>query len=216
MKKPIGKLAAVAGATAAVCALTAASAPAAPSTVWTVSPSPAGFSATNSANAVLLIEIVKGNGIGITCSRTAFSGTLRSATGDPAAVGTVGAVTLGSSGAACTSALGPVTFAPSPPWTFVAEDHTASTGVTEGHLADVDLRGTVGACVFRVRGRLPLTYTNATGRLTLSAATGDLTVVSQTNCGDAAPVGVSLVVRADHLVRTTGTALPPAIVGTGP
>ncbi|MFF9148040.1 hypothetical protein ACF1BN_24625 [Streptomyces sp. NPDC014861] len=217
MKKPLTQLAAVAAAAAAALALTAAPASAVPSTVWTVTPNPANITAVNSGNAVLMIELVKGNGIAVTCSRTALSGGLRNATGNPATVGAVDTLALGAPGAPCTSVLGRVTFAPAAlPWPVVAEDHHTSTGTTRGHLAGVDLRGTMGACVFRVRGRLPLTHTNATGGLTLASATGDLTVVSQNGCGDAAPVGAGLILRADHLVKATGTALAPTIVGSHP
>ncbi|MEU3608895.1 hypothetical protein AB0E83_26120 [Streptomyces sp. NPDC035033] len=216
MKKPPGKLAAVAGAAAAAVALTAAPAPAAPSTVWTVTPSPVGIAAQNTTNVVLLIEIVKDNGIGIVCSRSSFSGSLQSATGNPATIGTIGAIAFGATGAPCTSVLGNVTFTSATPWSVVAQDHTVSTGVTQGHFGNVDLKGTVGACVFRVRGNLPVTYANATGKLAVASATGDLTVVSQTNCGGAAPVGASLVVKADHLVKKADTTVVPTIVGTNP
>ncbi|GGR34489.1 hypothetical protein [Streptomyces roseolus] len=217
MKKPLGRRAAVAtAAAAAACVLAVPPATAAPSTVWTVTPSPVGVSAANTANVVMMIELVPGNGIAIACSRSSFSGSLRSATGNPATVGTLHAVAFGAPGAPCTSVLGHVTFAPATPWAIAARDHTASTGVTQGHLGDVDLRGTVGACTFRVRGQLPATYTNATGKLAVTGTTGGLTVVSQAGCGDAAPVGASLIITADYLVRTTGTTLAPAIVGTHP
>lgn len=215
MTKPIALRAAAAAATAALL-LPAAPASAAPSTTWTVTPSPVDVSAANSANIVMLIEIVPHNGIGIVCSRSALSGSLRNASGNPAAVGTVGGVTFGSGGTPCTSVLGNVSFTAPAPWSIVAQDHAAATGVTRGHLGDVDLRATVGACVFRVRGKLPLTYTNATGRLAVAGATGDLTVVSQTNCGDAAPVGADLIVKADYAVRKTGTTVVPTLVGSPP
>ncbi|MFC8494321.1 hypothetical protein ACFUJU_26720 [Streptomyces sp. NPDC057235] len=216
MKKPIRKCGVAAGAAAAAFVLAAAPASAAPSTVWTVGPSPVGVSATNSANVVVLIELVEDNGIAVTCSRSSLSGGLRSATGNPATVGTVDSFAFGASGAPCSSVLGTVSFAPTTPWTFVARDHDASTGVTAGHLGDVDIRVTWGACVFRVRGTIPATYTNATGRLALAGTTGGLPVVSQTNCGASAPVGASLIVKAGYLLKKTGTATVPTIVGSHP
>ncbi|MFE5732128.1 hypothetical protein ACFQ7A_14635 [Streptomyces sp. NPDC056528] len=216
MKKSTRKLGVVAGAAAAAFVLAAAPASAAPSTVWTVNPSPVGFSAANSANAVVLIELAEGNGIAVVCSKSALSGSLRSTTGNPATVGTLDAVAFGAPGAPCSSLLGAMSFVATTPWTLVARDYDASTGVTGGHLGDVDIRVTWAACVFRARGTIPATYTNATGRLSADGTAGGLTVVSQSHCGDAAPVGAGLVVKADYLLKKTGTTTVPTIVGSRP
>ncbi|MFF5638282.1 hypothetical protein [Streptomyces sp. NPDC012825] len=211
MKKPIGRRTVAAGAAVAALVLTAAPASAVPSTVWTVTPSPVAFSAKNGANLANSI-----NGIAITCTKSSASGTLRSAAGDPATVGTIDSIAFGAAGAPCTSVLGNITMVPTTPWTIVARDHTAATGVTKGHVGDIDLKLTWGACVFRVRGTSSSTYTNSTGRLSVAGVPGELPVVASTNCGVAMPVGASLLLKADYLLKKTGTTTVPTIVGSNP
>ncbi|CAM5417093.1 hypothetical protein STANM309S_02600 [Streptomyces tanashiensis] len=98
MNKPIRKLAVVAGAASAAFALAAAPASAVPSTVWTVNPTPASFTAANSGNVVLSV-----NGIAMTCTKSTASGTMASATGNPATVASISAIAFGAAGAPCTS-----------------------------------------------------------------------------------------------------------------
>ncbi|MFJ5934802.1 hypothetical protein [Streptomyces sp. NPDC093071] len=211
MKKPTGKLAVTAGAVTSALVLTAAPASAAPSTVWTVGPSPVGVSLSNGANIVMSV-----NGIAWTCTKSTATAALRSATGNPATVGTVGSLSFAAAGAPCSSVLGNITLVPATPWTFVAQDHTAATGVTKGHLGDVDMKLTVGATVFRVRGKASATYTNATGKLSVDSFAGELPIVESLNGGSAFPVGAGLLLKADYLVKKTGTTVVPTIVGSQP
>ncbi|MEW1901306.1 hypothetical protein [Streptomyces sp. NPDC086147] len=211
MKKPIGKSAVAAGAAAAALVLTAAPASAVPSTVWTVTPSPVAFSAKNAANLAISI-----NGVAITCTTSSASGTLQSSAGNPATVGVISSIAFGAPGTPCTSVLGNMSMVPTTPWTIVARDHTAATGVTKGHVGGIDIKLTWGACVFRVRGTSSSTYTNATGKLSVAGVAGELPVVASTNCGAAMPVGASLLLKADLLLKKTGTTTVPTIVGTNP
>ncbi|MFC8896972.1 hypothetical protein [Streptomyces cinereoruber] len=89
MKKPTGKPTLIAGAVASARVLTAAPASAAPPTVWTVGPSPVGVSLSNGANVVMNV-----NGIAWTCTKSTASATWRSATGNPASIGTFGSVSF--------------------------------------------------------------------------------------------------------------------------
>ncbi|MFB7450952.1 hypothetical protein ACFTWS_07245 [Streptomyces sp. NPDC057027] len=209
MKKPIRNLAVVAGAASAAFALTMSPASAVASTVWTVSPSPASITAVNSGNIVLSV-----NGIAMTCTKSNGAGTGQSTTGNPATVGTINSIAFGASGAPCTSVLGPVTTVATTPWTIVAQDYTAATGVTKGYVGNVDAKVTVGACVFRVTGKASSTYTNSTGALAVNSLAGELTVVSSTGCGSAVPVGAKPTFKGTYLFKA-GTAIP-TIVGSNP
>ncbi len=211
MKNTIRNLAFVTGAAAAALALTAGPASAVPSTTWTVNPSPAAFTATNSGNIVLSV-----NGIAMTCTTSGGSGSMASATGNPATVASISAISFGATGSPCTSVLGNVTTVATTPWTVVAQDYTAATGVTKGYVGNVDAKVTVGACVFRVTGKASGTYTNSTGKLAVSSTTGELNVVSSTNCGSAVPVGAKPIFKGAYLVKKTGTAIIPTIVGSNP
>ncbi|MGJ7418948.1 hypothetical protein AB9128_24200 [Streptomyces cinereoruber] len=75
---------------------------------------------------------------------------------------------------------------------------------------------TVGATVFRVRGKASATYTNATGKLSVDSFAGELPVVESLNGGSAFPVGAGLLLKADYLVKKTGTTVVPTIVGSQP
>lgn len=196
MNKPIRKLAVVAGAASAAFALAAAPASAVPSTVWTVNPTPASFTAANSGNVVLSV-----NGIAMTCTKSTAAGTMASATGNPATVASISSIAFGASGAPCTSVLGNVSTVATTPWTVVAQDYTAGTGVTKGYVGNVDAKVTVGACVFRVTGKASGTYTNSTGALAVNSVAGELTVVSATNCGSAVPVGAKPTFKGTYLVK---------------
>ncbi|MFE5832032.1 hypothetical protein ACFQ8W_17495 [Streptomyces sp. NPDC056508] len=209
MKKPIRKLAVVAGGASAALALTVSPATAVPSTVWTVTPSPASITAVNSGNIVLSV-----NGIAMTCTKSNGAGTGQSTTGNPATVGNITSIAFGATGAPCTSLLGNVTTVATTPWTIVAQDYTAGTGVTKGHVGNVDAKVTVGACVFRVTGKASGTYTNSTGALAVNSLAGELTVVSATNCGSAVPVGAKPTFKGTYLFKA-GSVIPK-IVGSNP
>ncbi|MFJ4868177.1 hypothetical protein [Streptomyces sp. NPDC088757] len=211
MKKSTGKLGVTAGVVASALVLTAAPASAAPSTVWTVGPSPVGVSLTNGANIVMSV-----NGITWTCTKSAATATLRSATGNPATVGTIGSIAFAAAGAPCSSVLGNITLTPTTPWTFVAQDHTAGTGVTKGYVGDIGMKLTIGATVFRVRGRASATYTNSTGRLVVDNTATELPITESINGGTAFPVGAGLLIKATYLVKKTGTTTVPTIVGSNP
>ncbi|WP_411070468.1 hypothetical protein [Streptomyces sp. cmx-4-25] len=209
MKKPIRKLAVVAGGASAALALAVSPATAVPSTVWTVTPSPASITAVNSGNIVLSV-----NGIAMTCTKSNGAGTGQSTTGNPATVGAINSIAFGATGAPCTSLLGNVTTVATTPWTIVAQDYTAATGVTKGYIGNVDAKVTVGACVFRVTGKASGTYTNSTGALAVNSVAGELTVVSATNCGSAVPVGAKPTFKGTYLFKA-GTVIPK-IVGSNP
>ncbi|MDV9190404.1 hypothetical protein R6L23_19665 [Streptomyces sp. SR27] len=211
MKKPIRNLAVVAGAASAAFVLAVSPASAVASTVWTVNPTPASFTAANSGNIVLSV-----NGIAMTCTKSNASGTMQSATGNPATVGSISSIAFGASGAPCTSVLGNVTTVPTTPWTIVAQDYTAATGVTKGYVGNVDATVTVGACVFRVTGKASSTYTNSTGKLAVASTSGELNVVSSTNCGSAVPVGAKPLFTGAYLAKVSGTSTIPTIVGSNP
>ncbi|MBD0710174.1 MULTISPECIES: hypothetical protein [unclassified Streptomyces] len=209
MKKSMRNLAVVAGGASAAFALAVSPASAVPSTVWTVSPSPASITAVNSGNIVLSV-----NGVAMTCTKSNGTGTGSSTTGNPATVGTINTIAFGATGAPCTSVLGNVTTVAATPWTIVAEDYTAATGVTKGYVGNVDATVTVGACVFRVTGKATSTYTNSTGALAVNSVAGDLTVVSSTGCGVAVPVGAKPTFKGTYLFKQ-GTVIP-TIVGSNP
>ncbi|MGW9378710.1 hypothetical protein ACWHAO_11840 [Streptomyces albidoflavus] len=211
MQKSLRKTALVAGAATAAIGLAAGSASAVPSTVWTVTPSPANFTATNSGNIVLTV-----NGIPMTCTTSGASGTMQSATGNPATVANINAINFGASGSPCTSVLGNVTTVATVPWTVMAADYNSTTGVTTGYVGNVDATVKVGACTFRVTGKASGTYTNSTGALAVNSAANDLTVVSATSCGAAVPVGAKPTFKGTYLVKQTGTNVIPKIVGSNP
>ncbi|GHA92167.1 hypothetical protein ACIQRS_21710 [Streptomyces termitum] len=209
MKKSIRNLAVVAGGASAAFALAVSPASAVPSTVWTVSPSPASITALNSGNVALSV-----NGITMTCTKSNGAGTGASTTGNPATVGTITTMVFGATGAPCTSVLGPVTAVPVTPWTIVAQDYNAATGVTSGYVGNVDANVSVGACNFRVTGKASSTYTNSTGALTVNSLAGELTVVTSSGCGSAVPVGAKPTFKGKYLFKA-GTAIP-TIVGSNP
>ncbi|MER5883274.1 hypothetical protein ABT160_05560 [Streptomyces sp. NPDC001941] len=211
MKNAIRKFAIVAGAATASFALATGPALAVPSTVWTVNPSPASFTATNSGNIVLSV-----NGIAMTCTTSGASGTMASATGNPAVVASISAINFGTAGTPCTSVLGNVTTVPTTPWTINAADYTAATGTTKGYVGNIVADVTVGACKFRVTGKASGNYVNSTGKLSVASTSGELIVSNSTNCGSAVPNGAKPIFTGAYLVKKTGTTTIPTIVGSNP
>ncbi|MFI8321430.1 hypothetical protein [Streptomyces sp. NPDC085529] len=211
MKKTTRNLAVVAGAAASAFALAVSPASAVASTVWTVTPSPASFTAVNSGNIVLSV-----NGIAMTCTKSNAAGSMQSATGNPATVGSISTMVFGASGVPCTSVLGNVVTTPTTPWAVKVYDYTAATGVSKGYIDNVDAKVTVGACVFRVTGKASGTYTNSSGTLAVNSTAGELTVVSATNCGSAVPVGSKPTFKGNYLVKVANTTTIPKIVGSNP
>ncbi|WP_395570397.1 hypothetical protein [Streptomyces sp. BK79] len=210
MKKSLTRFALVAGAGAAAFGMAVAPASAVPSTVWTVTPSPANFSATNSGNIVLTANIP------MTCTTSSASGTMASATGNPATVASINAINFGTSASPCTSVLGNVTTVATTPWTVVAQDYTASTGVTKGYVGNVKAKVTAGACVFNVQGKATATYTNSTGILAVTSVSGDLAVTSASGCGTVVTTATKPTFKGNYAVKVTGTSTIPKIVGSNP
>ncbi|MFF0429018.1 hypothetical protein ACFYUJ_32075 [Streptomyces sp. NPDC004520] len=209
MKKSLRNLAVVAGGASAAFALAVSPASAVASTVWTVSPSPASITAVNSGNVVLSV-----NGIAMTCTKSNGAGVGQSATGNPATIGNINSMAFGATGAPCTSVLGNVNATAVTPWTIVAQDYTAATGVTKGYVGNVKANVSVGACNFTVTGQASGTYTNSTGALAVNSVAGELTVVSSSGCGAAVPVGAKPTFKGTYLFKV-GTTIP-TIVGSNP
>jgi hypothetical protein len=213
MKKPMRKLAIVAGAGATALGLAIAPASAAPSTVWTVTPAAASFAATNSGNIVLTATIP------MTCTVSAAAGTMASTTGNPGNVAGISTMTFGASGSACTSLLGNVTTTSITPWHVYAEDYNSATGVTTGYIGDIDAVVTAGSCKFTVLGEASATYTNSTGVLSVNSVSGELRVSD-----NPAPVGCGAIVtsttkptfKGNYTVKVKNTGAIPTIVGSNP
>ncbi|WP_415951418.1 hypothetical protein [Streptomyces sp. KLOTTS4A1] len=210
MLKNLRKSALVAGATVGALALVAAPAMADPSNVWTVSPSPANYDATNSTNIVLSV-----NGIAMTCTYADASGTMQSATGNPGVVGSIDSTNFGTAAVPCTSLLGQVIAVQNAPWTVEAVDYDSATGVTTGYIGNVDATVQAGACTFRVEGEASGTYNNSSGTLSVNSnSTDDLVITESTNCGGIAPVGARPTFTGDYHVVVDGTTASPSIVGS--
>ncbi|MFJ4830835.1 hypothetical protein ACIP79_13095 [Streptomyces sp. NPDC088747] len=210
MKKSLKRTAVIAGTAAAAFGLAIGPSSAVPSTVWTVNPTPASFTATNSGNIVLTANIP------MTCTTSSASGTMASATGNPATVASISAINFGTSGAPCTSVLGNVTTVATTPWTVVAQDYTAGTGVTKGYVGNVNATITVGACVFKVVGKASATYTNSTGILAVNSVSGELTVTTATGCGTVVTTSTKPTFKGNYAVKVRGTTTIPTIVGSNP
>ncbi|MEU4881003.1 hypothetical protein ACH4NV_10430 [Streptomyces althioticus] len=204
------KTAVAACAAAAALALTAGTASAAPSTVWTVSPSPAAFQATNVGNIVLTATIP------MTCTASNASGTMASTTGNPATVAAINTMNFGSSGAPCTSVLGNVTTVAVTPWDVVAVDYNASTGVTTGYIGNVTANVKAGVCTFTVSGKASATYTNSTGVLAVNSVAGELAVSNPVNCGAIVTTSTKPTFKGNYAVKVSGTSTIPTIVGSNP
>ncbi|EFE69701.1 hypothetical protein ACSR0Z_02570 [Streptomyces viridosporus] len=211
MKKTLRRTAVVAGAAAAAFGLTAGTASAVPSTVWTVTPS-GSYTATNSGNIVLTATIP------MTCTVSGASGSMGSATGNPATVATISAINFGTSASPCTSVLGTVTTVAVTPWTVVAQDYTASTGVTKGYVGNVTANVTAGACKFTVTGKASATYTNSTGILAVNSVAGDLAVSSSpapVNCGTVVTTATRPIFKGNYAIKASNGTIPK-IVGSNP
>ncbi|WP_055692170.1 hypothetical protein [Streptomyces prasinus] len=211
MKKNMRRFAVVAGAAAAAFGLTAAPASAVPSTTWTVTPS-GSYTATNSGNIVLTATIP------MTCTTSSASGTMASTTGNPATVASINAINFGTAASPCTSILGNVTTVATVPWTVVAQDYTAATGVTKGYVGNVKAVVTAGACKFTVTGKASATYTNSTGVLAVSSVSGDLAVSSSpapVNCGSVVTTATKPIFKGNYAIKASNGTIPK-IVGTNP
>ncbi|MFI8945463.1 hypothetical protein ACIGO6_02980 [Streptomyces sp. NPDC053750] len=210
MKKNIRRSAVVACAAAAALGLTVGTASAAPSTVWTVNPSPAEFTATNVGNIVLTATIP------MTCTVSNAAGTMASTTGNPGDVADITTMNFGTSGSPCTSVLGNVTTTSVVPWDVVAKDYNASTGVTTGYVGNVKAHVTAGACSFTVTGQASGTYTNSTGILAVNSVAGELAVSNPVNCGAVVTVNTKPTFKGNYAVKQKGTGVIPTIVGSNP
>ncbi|AYL35930.1 MULTISPECIES: hypothetical protein [Streptomyces] len=208
MKKNTRRFAVVAGAAAAAFGLAVAPASAVPSTVWTVTPSGA-YTATNSGNIVLTATIP------MTCTTSGASGSMASTTGNPATVATINAINFGTATSPCTSVLGNVTTVAVTPWTVVAQDYTAATGVTKGYIGNVKANVTAGACKFTVTGKASATYTNSTGILAVSSVSGELVVSSPVNCGTVVTTATKPIFKGNYAIKASNGSIP-TIVGSNP
>ncbi|MFE1252216.1 hypothetical protein [Streptomyces fungicidicus] len=208
MKKNTRRFAVVAGAAAAAFGLAVAPASAVPSTVWTVTPSGA-YTATNSGNIVLTATIP------MTCTTSGASGSMASTTGNPATVATINAINFGTAASPCTSVLGNVTTVAVTPWTVVAQDYTAATGVTKGYIGNVKANVTAGACKFTVTGKASATYTNSTGVLAVSSVSGELVVSSPVNCGTVVTTATKPIFKGNYAIKASNGSIP-TIVGSNP
>ncbi|MEU2436672.1 hypothetical protein ACFY9A_25060 [Streptomyces rubradiris] len=211
MKKHTRRLAVVAGAAAAAFGLTAGPASAAPSTNWTVTPT-GSYTATNSGNIVLTATIP------MTCTTSGASGTMSNATGNPATVATISAITFGTSASPCTSVLGNVSTVAVAPWTVVAQDYNATTGVTTGYVGNVKANVTAGACKFTVTGKASGTYTNSSGVLAVNSVAGDLVVSSNpapVNCGTVVTTSTKPTFKGNYVIKASNGTIPK-IVGSNP
>ncbi|MER5839821.1 MULTISPECIES: hypothetical protein [Streptomyces] len=193
MKKSLTRAAAAAGTAAAAFGLTAAPATAVPSTVWTVTP-PGPYTAKNVGNVTLAATIP------MTCTTSTAAGTLANGTGNPAPVATIDTITFGSPAAPCSSVLGNISVVTGTPWTVVASDHNASTGVTTGWIDHVHATLSFGACRFTVTGRATATYTNSTGVLAVRSTAGELAVRNPVNCGTLITTATKPTFKGDYLV----------------
>ncbi|MFJ4274071.1 hypothetical protein ACIP29_26340 [Streptomyces coelicoflavus] len=210
MKKSMRRSALVVCAAASALGLAAAPSMAAPSTVWTVNPSPANFQATNVGNIVLTATIP------MTCTDSSAAGTMASTTGNPGDVADIDTMNFSTPGSPCTSVLGNVTTTSVTPWDVVAEDYDAATGVTTGHIGNVEAHVSAGACTFTVTGQASATYTNDTGILAVDSAAGELSVSDPQNCGAIVTESTQPTFQGDYAVRVQGSDDIPTIVGSNP
>lgn len=210
MKKSMRRSALVVCAAASALGLAAVPSSAVPSTVWTVNPSPASFQATNVGNIVLTATIP------MTCTVSTATGTMASATGNPGDVADITTMNFGASGSPCTSVLGNVTTTSVTPWDVIAQDYTASTGVTKGYVGNVKANVTAGACKFTVTGKASGTYTNSTGVLAINSTAGELVVTNPVNCGAVVTTATKPTFKGNYAVKKAGTTVIPTIVGSNP
>ena len=210
MKKNMRRSALVVCAAAAALGLAAGPSSAVPSTVWTVTPSPADFEAVNVGNIVLTATIP------MTCTVSTADGDMHSATGNPAGVATIDTMKFGASTSPCTSVLGNVTTTSITPWSVVAADYDAATGVTTGYVGNVEANVTAGACKFTVTGQASATYTNSTGVLAVNSTAGELSVSNPVNCGAIVTTATKPTFKGNYAVTEKDTGVIPTIVGSNP
>ncbi|MFD5650769.1 MULTISPECIES: hypothetical protein [unclassified Streptomyces] len=210
MKKNMRRSALVVCAAASALGLAAAPSSAVPSTVWTVNPSPAEFEAVNVGNIVLIATIP------MTCTVSTADGTMESTTGNPGNVAGIDTMNFGTAGAPCSSVLGNITTTSVTPWSVVAEDYDASTGVTTGYVGDVEANVSAGACSFTVKGQASATYTNSTGILAVDSVAGELAVSNPVNCGAIVTEDTQPTFQGDYAVTEKETGVIPTIVGSNP
>lgn len=142
-------------------------------------------------------------------------GTLQSATGNPAAVGSIDPVHFGRSGEPCTSFLGAVDTVANTPWTLNVTDYDAGSGVSQGYISGVNARVTVATCAFSVTGTAHGTYTNSTGDLAIAANPTELTVSDPTaGCSGVVAAGDHPSFNGDYFAVVGGTSTHPTIVGS--
>ncbi|OIV36035.1 hypothetical protein BIV57_18455 [Mangrovactinospora gilvigrisea] len=214
MRKIGIKLALVAVAGLSGAAIVTAPAMATAATTWTVGPNPSETYSASSPTTTLT-----DNGFTITCASTA-SGTLASATGNPAQVGTIDNVTF----TGCTSILGSASVSNLPPsstdaqWTINGSDYNASTGVTTGNIGNIkNVAVTAASCQFTVGGKASGTYTNSSGVLAVNSVSGDLTISGVTaGCAGLVSNGDSPTFVGNYTVFTPsgGTTTHPTITGS--
>ncbi|GGZ32910.1 hypothetical protein [Streptomyces poonensis] len=211
MKQTTRRCAVVAGAAAAAFGIAVGPASAVPSTTWTVTPTGT-YTATNSGNIVLTAAIP------MTCTTSGASGTMSNATGNPAQVASINAINFGTAASPCTSILGNVTTVAVTPWTIMATDYDAATGVTKGYVGNIKANVTAGACKFTVTGKASGTYTNSTGILAVNSVAGELVVASSpapSNCGSVITTATKPTFKGNYAVKSSSGAIPK-IVGSNP
>ncbi|MBM7442551.1 hypothetical protein [Streptomyces sp. HB132] len=212
MRNSFKKIAVAAGAAAAAVTLgatTATAGVAAPT--WTVGPSsPLTASAASTGTVTLSL-----NGIPLTCTTSAATAALKTASGTTGVtVGTIAPLTW----SGCTSPFGPVTPTANTttPWGIVA--NTYASGVTTGYISKVNATLKVLTCTFTVTGDVPATYNNSTGQLkaaSTAASTYKLTVATASaGCAGIAAVGQNPLYTATYNVVKSGTTTKPTIVYT--
>ncbi|MFI2779842.1 hypothetical protein [Streptomyces sp. ALB3] len=211
MRNSLRKIALAAGAAAAtvtLAATTATAGVAAPTWTVTPAPSPVAVSATSAGTVSLSL-----NGIPMTCTSSAASAVLATASGTSnVTVGTIAPLTW----SGCTSPFGPVTPAAttSPAWQLKANSYSA--GTTTGYISGVQASVTVLTCTFTVTGNVTASYNNTSGQLTIgNNATYQLTVATVTpGCTGIAAVGQHPIYTAKYNAVKKGTAIKPGIVYT--
>ncbi|MEU3249843.1 hypothetical protein [Streptomyces sp. NPDC006997] len=210
MKKTTKRIAVVASAGAAAFGMAVSPSSAVASTVWTVNPSPASFTAPNSGNIVMTA------GIPMTCTTSTASGTMQTNTGNPSTVASIANINFGTAAQPCTSVLGNVTTVATTPWTIKAVDYNASAGVTTGYVDNIKAKVTAGICSFIVTGRASGTYTNSTGILAVSSVSGELAVSAPSGCGSVVTTATKPIFKGKYAVKVTRTNTIPTVVGSNP
>ncbi|MFE9727992.1 hypothetical protein ACFYQ5_31630 [Streptomyces sp. NPDC005794] len=211
MRNSLRKIALAAGAAAAAVTLgatTASAGVAAPT--WTVSPAPSPVPVSATSTGTVSLSL---NGIPLTCTSSAATAVLQTASGtSDVTVGTIAPLTW----SGCTSPFGPVTPTAntSPAWALKA--NTYSAGTTAGYISGVKATLSVLTCTFTVTGNVTASYNNSLGQLTIgNNATYQLTVATASaGCAGIAAVGQHPTYTAKYNAVKTGTTIKPTIVYT--